>query len=55
MEVYTGPQVGEGNKSLNFPAALPGRRTELTEDEATAARVAAVASAAERVGAAQRA
>ncbi|MDO3129610.1 phenylalanine--tRNA ligase subunit beta [Mycobacteroides abscessus subsp. bolletii] len=55
VEVYTGPQVGEGNKSLNFRLRFRAADRTLTEDEATAARVAAVASAAERVGAAQRA
>ncbi|ORA60005.1 phenylalanine--tRNA ligase subunit beta [Mycobacteroides franklinii] len=55
VEVYTGPQVGEGNKSLNFRLRFRAADRTLTEDEATAARVAAVASAAERVGATQRA
>ncbi|MGH3725847.1 MAG: phenylalanine--tRNA ligase subunit beta [Mycobacterium sp.] len=54
-EVYTGPQVGEGNKSLNFRLRFRAADRTLTEDEATAARVAAVASAAGRVGATQRA
>lgn len=55
VEVYTGPQVGEGNKSLNFRLRFRAADRTLTEDEATAARVAAVASTAERVGAIQRA
>ncbi|MBB4856083.1 phenylalanyl-tRNA synthetase beta chain [Mycobacteroides chelonae] len=55
VEVYTGPQVGEGNKSLNFRLRFRAADRTLTEDEATAARVAAVASAAKRVGATQRA
>ncbi|OHU19110.1 phenylalanine--tRNA ligase subunit beta [Mycobacteroides franklinii] len=55
VEVYTGPQVGEGNKSLNFRLRFRAADRTLTEDEATAARMAAVASAAERVGATQRA
>ncbi|ALR11930.1 phenylalanine--tRNA ligase subunit beta [Mycobacteroides saopaulense] len=55
VEVYTGPQVGAGNKSLNFRLRFRAADRTLTEDEATAARVAAVASAAKRVGATQRA
>ncbi|MUM17749.1 phenylalanine--tRNA ligase subunit beta [Mycobacterium sp. CBMA271] len=55
VEVYTGPQAGEGNKSLNFRLRFRAADRTLTEDEATAARVAAVASAAGRVGATQRA
>lgn len=55
VEVYTGSQVGEGNKSLNFRLRFRAADRTLTEDEATAARVAAVASTAERVGAIQRA
>lgn len=55
VEVYTGPQVGEGNKSLNFRLRFRAADRTLTEDEATAARITAVASAAERVGATQRA
>lgn len=54
VEVYTGPQVGEGNKSLNFRLRFRAADRTLTEDEATAARMAAVASAAGRVGATQR-
>ncbi|MEU9809018.1 phenylalanine--tRNA ligase subunit beta [Mycobacterium sp. NPDC050853] len=55
VEIYTGPQIGEGNKSLNFRLRFRAADRTLTEDEATAARVAAVASAASRVGATQRA
>ena len=54
VEVYTGPQVGAGNKSLNFRLRFRATDRTLTEDEATAARITAVASAAECVGATQR-
>src|SRR5207248_1266183 len=55
FDVYTGPQIGEGRKSL--PLALRFRAADrtLTEDEASAARDAAVKTAADRVGAVQRA
>lgn len=54
FDVYTGPQVGEGRKSLAFALRFRAADRTLTEDEASAARDAAVACAAERVGAALR-
>ncbi len=54
FDVYTGPQVGEGNKSLALALRFRAPDRTLTEDEASAARDAAVAVAAERVGAVQR-
>ena len=54
FEVYTGPQVGEGRKSLNFALRFRAPDRTLTETETGAARDAAVAAAAEAVGAVQR-
>ncbi len=54
FDVYTGPQIGEGRKSLAFALRFRAADRTLTEDEASAAREAAVAAAAERVGAEQR-
>jgi phenylalanyl-tRNA synthetase beta chain len=54
FDVYTGPQVGEGRKSLALALRFRATDRTLTEDEASAARDAAVAVAAERVGAVQR-
>ncbi|KUI34137.1 phenylalanine--tRNA ligase subunit beta [Mycobacterium sp. IS-1590] len=54
FDVYTGPQVGEGRKSLAFALRFRAADRTLTEDEASAAREAAVAAAAQRVGAEQR-
>ena len=54
FDVYTGPQVGEGKKSLAFALRFRAPDRTLTEHEAGAARDAAVALAAERVGAVQR-
>jgi phenylalanyl-tRNA synthetase beta chain len=54
FDVYTGPQVGEGNKSLALALRFRARDRTLTEDEASAARDAAVEVAAARVGAVQR-
>lgn len=54
FDVYTGPQVGEGRKSLAFALRFRAADRTLTEDEASAARDAAVARAGERVGAALR-
>ncbi|WP_328357120.1 phenylalanine--tRNA ligase subunit beta [Mycobacterium sp. NBC_00419] len=51
FDVYTGPQVGEGRKSLTLALRFRAADRTLTEDEASAARDAAVATAAERVGA----
>jgi phenylalanyl-tRNA synthetase beta chain len=52
--VYTGPQVGENRKSLTFALRFRAADRTLTEDEASAARDAAVRCAAERVGAVLR-
>jgi phenylalanyl-tRNA synthetase beta chain len=55
FDVYTGPQVGEDRKSLTFALRFRAADRTLTEDEASAARDAAVRCAAERVGAVLRA
>ncbi|PRY17585.1 phenylalanine--tRNA ligase subunit beta [Kineococcus rhizosphaerae] len=54
FDVYTGSQVGEGRKSLAFALRFRAPDRTLTAEEASAARDAAVAVAAERTGAAQR-
>lgn len=54
FDVYSGPQIGDGRKSLAFALRFRAPDRTLTEDEASAARDAAVAAAAERVGAVQR-
>jgi phenylalanyl-tRNA synthetase beta chain len=54
FDVYTGPQVGEHRKSLAFALRFRAPDRTLTEDEASAARDAAVACAADRVGAVLR-
>lgn len=54
FDIYTGPQVGEGKKSLAYALRFRGAKT-LTDDEAAQARQAAVAVAVERFGAVQRA
>jgi phenylalanyl-tRNA synthetase beta chain len=54
FDVYTGPQIGEGRKSLALALRFRAGDRTLTEDEASAARDAAVATAAQRVGAEQR-
>jgi phenylalanyl-tRNA synthetase beta chain len=54
FDVYTGPQIGEGNKSLTLALRFRAADRTLTEDEASAAREAAVRRAAELVGAVQR-
>ncbi|MGE2717612.1 phenylalanine--tRNA ligase subunit beta [Mycolicibacterium litorale] len=54
FDVYTGPQIGEGRKSLALALRFRAADRTLTEDEASAARDAAVQAAAERVGAEQR-
>jgi phenylalanyl-tRNA synthetase beta chain len=54
FDVFTGPQVGENRKSLTFALRFRASDRTLTEDEASSARDAAVASAAERVGAVLR-
>jgi phenylalanyl-tRNA synthetase beta chain len=54
FDVYTGPQLGEDRKSLTFALRFRAADRTLTEDEASAARDAAVSCAAERVGAVLR-
>ncbi|MBB3754469.1 phenylalanyl-tRNA synthetase beta chain [Mycolicibacterium sp. BK634] len=55
FDVYTGPQIGEDRKSLTLALRFRAPDRTLTEDEASAARDAAVAAAAAAVGAVQRA
>ena len=55
FDVYTGPQLGEGRKSLTFALRFRATDRTLTEDEASGARDAAVSRAAEQVGAVLRA
>jgi phenylalanyl-tRNA synthetase beta chain len=54
FDVYTGPQVGEGHKSLAFALRFRAPDRTLTESEAGTARDAAVSAAAAAVGAVQR-
>jgi phenylalanyl-tRNA synthetase beta chain len=54
FDVYVGPQIGEGRKSLALALRFRAADRTLTEDEASAARDAAVQAAAERIGATQR-
>ena len=42
FDVYTGPQIGEGRKSLTLALRFRAADRTLTEDEASAARDAAV-------------
>ncbi|MGL6235507.1 MAG: phenylalanine--tRNA ligase subunit beta [Segniliparus sp.] len=51
FDVYSGPQVGEGRKSLAYSLTFRAADRTLTEDEASAARGAALAEAAKRCGA----
>ncbi|HYH72617.1 MAG TPA: phenylalanine--tRNA ligase subunit beta [Nocardioides sp.] len=55
FDVYTGDQVGDGRKSLAYALRFRAPDRTLKEGEAAAARDAAVALAAERTGAVQRA
>ncbi|BBZ39340.1 phenylalanine--tRNA ligase beta subunit [Mycobacterium conspicuum] len=54
FDVFTGPQVGEGCKSLTFALRFRAPDRTLTEDDASAARDAAVQRAAAAVGAVLR-
>jgi phenylalanyl-tRNA synthetase beta chain len=54
FDVYTGPQIGDGRKSLTLALRFRAVDRTLTEDEASAARDAAVAAAADRLGAVLR-
>ncbi|RAU89703.1 phenylalanine--tRNA ligase subunit beta [Mycobacterium colombiense] len=55
FDVFTGPQIGEDRKSLTFALRFRAPDRTLTEDDATAARDAAVRRATEAVGAELRA
>ncbi|MQY21135.1 phenylalanine--tRNA ligase subunit beta [Nocardia macrotermitis] len=55
FDVYEGAQAGEGRKSLTYALRFRAADRTLTEDEASAARDAAVEAAAESVGAVLRA
>ncbi len=54
FDVYTGPQIGEGRKSLTLALRFRAADRTLTEDEASAARDGALAAAGERLGAVLR-
>ncbi|MEU8620423.1 phenylalanine--tRNA ligase subunit beta [Streptomyces sp. NPDC048623] len=54
FDVYTGDQVGEGKKSLAYALRFRAPDRTLTVEEATTARDAAVAAAAEHTGAVLR-
>jgi len=54
FDVYAGPQIGEGRKSLAFALRLRAPDRTLTAAEASAARDAAVRAAVTLVGAVQR-
>jgi len=54
FDVYTGPQVGEGMRSLAFALRFRAPDRTLTVEEASAVRDAAVAEAARRTGATLR-
>jgi phenylalanyl-tRNA synthetase beta chain len=51
FDVYTGPQIGDGRKSLTLALRFRAADRTLTEDEASAARDSALAAAGERLGA----
>lgn len=51
FDVFTGDQVGAGNKSLTFALRFRAGDRTLTEDEANAAKLSAVDEAGRRVGA----
>jgi phenylalanyl-tRNA synthetase beta chain len=54
FDVFTGPQIGEGKKSLAYALRFRAPDRTLTVDETTAARDAAVAIASARTGAVLR-
>ena len=54
FDLYSGPQIGEGKKSLAFALRFRAPDRTLTDAEAAAARDAAVAVAVARTGAVQR-
>lgn len=51
FDVFTGAQVGDGNKSLTFALRFRASDRTLTEDEANEAKMSAVAHAGQAVGA----
>jgi phenylalanyl-tRNA synthetase beta chain len=51
FDVFTGPQVGEGKRSLAYTLRFRAPDRTLTDTEVLAARDAAVAAAADRHGA----
>ena len=55
FDVYEGPQVGEGRKSLAFALRLRAPDRTLSVDDITAVREGALAAAAAAVGASLRA
>ena len=55
FDVYRSEQLGEGRKSLAFALRFRAPDRTLTDEDTTSAREAAVALAAERTGASQRA
>ncbi|MCK5928406.1 MAG: hypothetical protein KAG80_09450, partial [Nocardioides sp.] len=55
FDVYRSEQLGEGRKSLAFALRFRAPDRTLTDEDTTSAREAAVARAAERTGASQRA
>jgi phenylalanyl-tRNA synthetase beta chain len=54
FDIFTGPQIGEGRKSLAYALRFRAPDRTLTAEEASAARDAAVAAAADRTGAVLR-
>lgn len=54
FDIYTGPQIGEGRKSLAFALRFRAPDRTLTDADTAAARDAAVARAAQDTGAVQR-
>jgi phenylalanyl-tRNA synthetase beta chain len=54
FDLYTGPQIGEGKKSLAYALRFRAPDRTLTDAEAAEARDAAVTEAADRTGAVQR-
>ena len=54
FDIYTGPQIGDGRKSLAYALRFRAADRTLTEVEAAAARDAAVATAAAELGVIQR-
>ena len=54
FDIFTGPQIGEGRKSLAYALRFRAGDRTLTAEEASGARDAAVSAAAERTGAVLR-